>query len=213
MTPTISSEQEKVSKHRTSLRLAACLGLLLILIWGVGFTRFIDAIPRDPPNDTVEAEAIVVLTGGAQRLGAGFQLLREGRGASLFVSGVHGDVRASDLHALAVLHETAEEKDYPRCCVEFGIEAQDTKGNATEIAAWARDKNLKSLIIVTSNYHMQRAFLELRATLPEVRLYQHAVIAPTVMLGDLWRWPSSLLLLAGEYQKFLLAGIRTIFDT
>jgi uncharacterized SAM-binding protein YcdF (DUF218 family) len=212
MTMVVSPNQTKASKHQASLRLAACIGLLVIFIWGVGFTRFIEAVPRVAPSDAVKADAIVVLTGGAQRLGAGFQLLREGRGASLFVSGVHGDVRASDLHALAVLHETAEEKDLPRCCVEFGTEAQDTKGNAKEIAAWAREKNLKSLIMVTSNYHMQRAFLELRAALPEVQMYRHAVIARTVMLGDLWRWPSSLLLLAGEYHKFLWAGLRTIFE-
>lgn len=206
-------EQRLLSRHRTLLRLASCFGLLVVLIWGVGFTRFIEEVPRDAPNVAVEADAIVVLTGGAQRLGAGFKLLRERRGESLFVSGVHGDVRPSDLHALAVLHETAEERDYPRCCVEFGTEAQDTKGNAEEIAAWARAKRAKSLIMVTSNYHMQRAFLELRAALPEVQLHQHAVIARTVMLGNLWRWPSSLLLLAGEYHKFLWAGIRTAFES
>lgn len=210
---TENPDEKMVLKHRTSLRLASCFGLLVILVWAIGFTRFVEAIPRVAPNGEVKADAIVVLTGGAQRLGAGFRLLREGRGDQLFVSGVHGDVRASDLHALAVLHETAEEKDFPRCCVEFGTEAQDTKGNALEIAAWARTKGAKSLIMVTSNYHMQRAFLELRTALPEIPVRQHAVIARTVMLGRLWRWPSSLILLAGEYHKFLWAGVRTVFES
>jgi len=213
VTMATSPNQAVFSKQRGSLRLALCFCLLLIVVWGVGFTRFVEAIPRAEPGGEAKADAIVVLTGGAQRLGAGFRLLREGRGANLFVSGVHGDVTASDLHALAVLHETAGEKDYPRCCVEFGTDAQDTKGNAKEIAAWARTKNVASLIMVTSNYHMQRAFLELRATLPEVRVHRHAVIARTVMLGSLWRWPSSLVLLVGEYHKFLWAGIRTVFET
>lgn len=197
---------------QVALRLALCLGFLVVVLWGVGLTRFIEAIPRVEPETGAKADAVVVLTGGEQRLEAGFRLLREGRGAHLFVSGVNGDVRPEDLHALAVLHGSTPENSMPRCCVELGFEAQNTKGNAEEIAAWARARDAKSLIMVTSNYHMQRAYLELRAALPEVRVHQHAVIARTVMLGTLWRWPSSLALLVGEYHKYLWAGVRTVLE-
>jgi uncharacterized SAM-binding protein YcdF (DUF218 family) len=207
-----SPSNPRRTKQRIGLRLAVCVGLLALLVWGVGFTRFVGAIPRAEPATEVRADAIVVLTGGAQRLGAGFRLLREGRGDHLFVSGVNEDVRPGDLHALAVLHQTAEPIDAPKCCVELGFQALDTRGNADEIAAWAREKGLSSLIMVTSNYPMPRAFRELRAALPGIRIHRHPVVARTVMLNAWWRWPGSLALLAGEYQKLLLTGIRLFFQ-
>jgi uncharacterized SAM-binding protein YcdF (DUF218 family) len=195
---------------RTGPRMALCLALLMAVVWCVGFLRFADSIAREEPARETTVDAIVVLTGGAQRLGAGFRLLREGWGTKLFLSGVNEDVRLVDLHALTVLHQTAEPADFPRCCVELGFQAKDTRGNATEIARWVRTEDVRSVILVTSNYHMQRALLELRATLPAARIHPHPVIARTVMLHSWWRWPGSLVLLIGEYHKLLLAGFRVL---
>ncbi len=202
----------RAAKLRFARRSATAVVLLIILVWCIGFTRFVESIPRAESVSDVQADAIVVLTGGAQRLGAGFRLLREGKGKLLFVSGVNEDVRPVELHALAVLHESAQAADLPKCCVELGFKAMDTKGNGSEIAAWVQAKNMKSLIMVTSNYHMPRAYLEIRAALPGLRIYRHHVVAPTVMLEAWWRWPGSLALLAGEYQKLLLAGFRILLQ-
>lgn len=207
---TISQLTQAAPGRREGRRWALCLALLMTVVWCVGFMRFVDSISREEPKEEAKADAIVVLTGGAQRLGVGFRLLREGRGARLFLSGVNEDVRPSDLHALSILHQTAEGKDFPRCCVELGFEAMDTRGNATEIAGWVRTGDVRSLIMVTSNYHMQRALLELRTALPAIRIHPHPVIARTVMLHSWWRWPGSLVLLIGEYHKLLLAGFRVL---
>jgi uncharacterized SAM-binding protein YcdF (DUF218 family) len=193
-------------------RLGMCFVLLITVVWSVGLLRFIDSIPRVEPVEETKADAIVVLTGGTQRLVAGFRLLREGRGGKLFVSGVNENVRPSDLHALAEEDETTKPSDVPRCCVELGFRAKDTRGNAAEIAHWARGSNVRSLIMVTSNYHMPRALLELRATLPKIEIRPHPVVAQTVMLRDWWRWPGSLALLMGEYHKVLLTGFRVLIQ-
>lgn len=196
--------------RRVGRRSALCLALLISLVWSIGFLRFVDAIPREEPVKGVRADAVVVLTGGAQRLGAGFRLLREGRGKKLFISGVNKDVRPGDLHALAVVHQTSTPGDFPRCCIELGFQAIDTRGNAAEIARWVRAENIRSLIMVTSNYHIARSLLEVRTALPDVRIVLHTVVARTVMLDSWWRWPGSLLLLAGEYHKLMLAGFRVL---
>jgi uncharacterized SAM-binding protein YcdF (DUF218 family) len=196
--------------RRAPARVALGLFILATLVWSVGFVRYTDSIARIEPIEDAAADAVVVLTGGAQRLGAGFRLLGDGRGDRLFVSGVNENVRPSELHALAVENKTVTADNFPDCCVELGFQAQDTKGNAAEIAKWVHAGNVQSLIMVTSNYHMARALVEIRATLPGIRIHPHPVISPTVKLHSWWRWPGSLMLLAGEYHKLLLAGFRVL---
>ena len=205
-----ASPQAKATNKAAGIVPRTALGIVILmaLVWLVGFLRFTDSIAREVPPKEIKADAIAVLTGGAQRLGAGFSLLREGRGAKLFVSGVNTDVRPNDLHALAVEYNTKAWADFPHCCVELGFQAQDTRGNASEIADWVDAENIESLIVVTSNYHMPRAQVELHAALPGIRIHPHPVIARTVMLGSWWKWPGSLMLLIGEYHKLLLAGFR-----
>ena len=43
-----------------------------------------------------------------------------------------------------------------------------TRGNAAETAEWARAHQVRSLIVVTSAYHMPRALAELGRDLPDV---------------------------------------------
>ncbi|HXI86646.1 MAG TPA: YdcF family protein, partial [Parvularculaceae bacterium] len=91
----------------------------------------------------------------------------------------------------------------------LGVEARSTEGNAREVRDWARAHGFKSLILVTSDYHMPRALLETRAQLPEVK-----VIAYPVESGYLdsrnrpsgwaaWRQ------FAVEYSKFLAVRVKT----
>ena len=70
------------------------------------------------------------------------------------------------------------------------------------------ERGFQSLIVVTSNYHMPRAIVELSSAMPEIKLIPFSVI------GDKWRdepwWTSgaALRLLLSEYAKFLFAELR-----
>ena len=84
------------------------------------------------------------------------------------------------------------------CCVTLGFAATDTRGNAEETTEWALENNIKSLRLVTSDWHMRRAAVELRRELPsDVRLVEDAV-----------RSEPSLWLLFVEYHKWLVS--RTV---
>ena len=68
---------------RTGLRLWLQLAAVLALTWLAGLVWFASTSPREPPPPgSAEAErrtdAIVVLTGGSERLAAGLELLSEG---------------------------------------------------------------------------------------------------------------------------------------
>jgi DUF218 domain-containing protein len=144
-----------------------------------------------------------VLTGGADRVETGLRLLLADGAARLVISGTHRDATLQDLVRVAGLPPEVAEAIAGRATL--GHAAATTRGNAAEIAAWARREGIGSVRVVTAGYHMPRALLELRRALPpEVALLPHPV-TPAPMRGraGLREWR----LLAGEYLKLLGAWL------
>ncbi len=171
--------------------LAACL-----LLAG-GFAQFLAATRAGGPDGAAgpppRADAIVALTGGAERVATALRLLADGRGRLLLVSGVGGEA------GFTALARQAGADPALRSRVTLGRAAASTRGNALETAAWARAHGMGSLLVVTAWYHMPRALAELARALPEIRLYPVPVRPPA--LGD----AATVRLLAGEYAKWLAA--------
>ena len=62
------------------------------------------------------------------------------------------------------------------CCVTLGFAAIDTETNARETAIWMRKNHLTTIRLVTSDWHMRRAVLELRDAVPDgVTIIEDAV--------------------------------------
>jgi uncharacterized SAM-binding protein YcdF (DUF218 family) len=179
------------------LRLLWALALALLLLWLAGFIWFLRAV-QESAAQAGATDAIVVLTGGTERVETGFRLLEEGVAPRLFVSGVHSDSRLADLARGAGIDPG---KLAGR--VELGHAAASTRGNAVEIAAWAKPRDINSIRLVTAGYHMPRARTELRRTMPALRVVPHPV-TPARLRNDgaLWQWRNWGLLLS-EYCKFL----------
>jgi uncharacterized SAM-binding protein YcdF (DUF218 family) len=164
-----------------------------------GLVRF--AIPPAAENQPAPTDAIVVLTGGSLRVPSGVDLLREGKGRVLFVSGVPRQVNLGEL-----LRGTG--KDTPHwlaCCIVLGHEAQNTADNAVETAQWMRREGYHSLRLVTSWYHMPRSLLEFGRAMPDVRVVPHPVFSEQVKQQHWWAWRGTAALLIGEYGKYLAA--------
>jgi uncharacterized SAM-binding protein YcdF (DUF218 family) len=190
-------------RHRRTAKLLvlllACLGL-----WGWGLTRFVQDIPRDIADETRTTDAIVVLTGGTLRIETGFALLSHKAAGKLLVSGVDKSVPIEEI--LRVSGITADELS---CCVTLGYMAEDTGSNASEAATWVRSNNVASIRLVTAGYHMPRSLLEFRAALPGVEIVPHPVFPAHVLIDEWWRRPGTAGLVIGEYNKYLLAALRT----
>jgi uncharacterized SAM-binding protein YcdF (DUF218 family) len=175
--------------------------LVVALIWVAGLLTFADRIARLTPPDepAAAADGIVALTGGSDlRLAAGAHLLEDGKGKRLLVSGVSRTATRDDLWTV-----TGAPKPLFDCCVDLGFEAVDTIGNARETAEWAHAMDYHSLILVTADYHMPRALIELRAALPGVTITPYPVATPTL---DARRWTAdsrSAKRMATEYVKYL----------
>ncbi len=191
------------------MRLGYALALLVsgsAMLVLIGFVRF--AIPPAAENDPMPTDAIVVLTGGSLRLQSGIDLLREGKGRMLFVSGVGNRVDVASL-----LRATGE--DTPRwlqCCIVLGHQAENTFGNAAETAQWMRRTDYKSLRLVTAWYHMPRSLLEFQRAMPDMRVVPHPVFPERVREQRWWAWRGTAALLLGEYAKYLAVLFRPFVE-
>jgi uncharacterized SAM-binding protein YcdF (DUF218 family) len=183
-------------------RLLTRLTLLIVLALGVGFVLFANSLSARPPP-VPRADAIVVVTGGADRLDRAMTILEQGAGSRLLISGVSLGTSRDDLQAR--LGRTNGHFD---CCVDLGWAARDTRGNAEETARWAREHGYRSLIVVTANYHMPRTLLELGSVMPEVELIAYPVEPRSIEVDNWWRDPQTLRLLAGEYVKYVASLAR-----
>lgn len=179
--------------------------LVVLAIWLAGLLAFADRIARlTPAAEPSPADGIVALTGGSDlRLEAAARLLEDAKGRRLLVSGVNRKATRHDLLGL-----TGVAKPVFDCCVDLGFTASDTIGNARETAAWARAMRYSKLILVTADYHMPRAMLELRGALPEARVTPYAVSTPAL---DARHWAATgdgARRMVLEYCKYLVILTR-----
>jgi uncharacterized SAM-binding protein YcdF (DUF218 family) len=192
------------SPPRGSLR-AAIVAVLAIMLVGflVGFAGFVSQLRGAEVKPAGNADGIVVLTGGSSRVSDAMELLADGYGKRLLISGVRPTNDASDIS-----RSLPDSQPLLSCCVDLDRSAVNTRSNAAETRRWAHERGFKSLIVVTSNYHMPRAIVELSHAMPDVALIPYAVV------GDKWRdepwWTSggTFRLVLSEYVKYVAAAVR-----
>ena len=186
------------------LRATIVAALAIVFVGAaVGFVGFLSQLHGVEVKPDGKADGIVVLTGGSSRVSDAMELLAGGYGKRLLISGVHPTNAASDIS-----RSLPDNQSLLGCCVDLDRSAVNTRSNAAETRRWARERGFKSLIVVTSNYHMPRAIVELSHAMPEIQLIPFSVV------GDKWRdepwWTSgaTFRLLLSEYVKYVAAELR-----
>ncbi|MCH8860943.1 MAG: YdcF family protein [Proteobacteria bacterium] len=163
------------------------------IFWLAGFGWFLATLPESGQSDEgLSVDGIVVLTGSPGRVQAGLDYLAWGKGRRLLISGVNRELaRETILNAFggAALEQA--------CCIDLGRNARDTHGNAIEAAEWAGQHGFRSLLIVTADYHLPRALLELGREMENVTLFVLAVDSHAPVLS-----------MASEFNKYLFSIAR-----
>jgi uncharacterized SAM-binding protein YcdF (DUF218 family) len=182
--------------------MAGGIGALVLL--GVGFLWFLGAIRAEAEAPGRPTDAIVVLTGGQDRIETALVLLEAGAAPRLLVSGA-----APRLTPAELLRANGRDPATLAGRIALGHAAATTAGNAVEAAAWLRTeatvgRPVRSLRVVTAGYHMPRAMLELRRALPGVELLAHPV-RPAALSGGALPRSRTIRLVGGEYVKYGLA--------
>jgi uncharacterized SAM-binding protein YcdF (DUF218 family) len=177
--------------------------LVLALIWTCGLFAYAARVQQQTPaRAPTRADGIVALTGanGRERLTTAMSLLEDGYGRRVLVSGVNRMASREDIRNVS----RAVRRLYD-CCVDLGFNAADTVGNAREAAAWASAMRYRRLIVVTADYHMPRAMLELNAVLhgSGITVQSYAVPTRSLKARDWWRNPRAARLMVVEYCKYL----------
>src|SRR4030081_1021447 len=193
-----------VNAPRGCLRAAVVAALAIVFVGAaIGFVGFLSQLRGAEIKPDRKADGIVVLTGGSSRVSDAMELLAGGYGKRLLISGVHPTNAARDIS-----RSLPDNQSLLSCCVDLDRSAVNTRSNAAETRRWVRERGFKSLIVVTSNYHMPRAIVELPLGIPDVEMI------PFLDIGDKWRdepwWTSgaTLRLLLSEYAKYVAAEVR-----
>lgn len=175
----------------------------------VGASRFLEDVRAMPDYAALQqpADGVVALTGGPDRIADAASLLASGQAKRMLISGVNQQTTRT-----ALARETPRFSEIVDCCAEMGYAAENTLGNAVEIAAWARRNELRSLIVVTSDYHMPRAIAELREALPGSTLIAYPVRSSRLEPSGWWRDLDTLRLVWIEYAKYLRTKLRNHVD-
>src|SRR3954470_14909025 len=161
-----SDARAAAPRRRGWLRAAIVLfSTAVFMAAAIGFIGFLSQLRTAELMPSTNADGIVVLTGGSSRVSDAMELLAGGYGKRLLISGVHPTNAASDIS-----RSLPDKQSLLGCCVDLDRSAVNTRSNAAETRRWVRERGFKSLIVVTSNYHMPRAIVELSHAMPEIQL-------------------------------------------
>jgi uncharacterized SAM-binding protein YcdF (DUF218 family) len=198
----------KAVQRRRIGSIGAKLTICAVLLLAGGFGYFTWHLPDQQIELDRNADGIVVLTGGDSRVTDALALLAAGRAKRLLISGVYTGTTTSDIARQVV--------DYNRmltCCVDLDYSAVNTVGNAVGARQWAVKNGFRSLIVVTSAYHMPRALAELSHQLPDVALIPYPVVSDRLRIEPWWSNGATTKVVLSEYFKYLAAKLRMQFES
>lgn len=196
------------SRGRRQLSIAgAILAGLAITIAAFDFGRFVAQVEDREPRTIGPADGIVALTGGAERIPDAVGLLADGRGRRLLITGVNQTTSES-----AISDITPNTAHLLSCCIDLDRNALNTLGNALETARWVRLNGFRSIIVVTSSYHMPRSLMELERVMPDTRLIAYPVVSSRLKINRWWQDLGTIRILITEYAKYRSAGLKLRFD-
>ncbi len=169
--------------------------LFLLALWCAGFAAVTIHDPPSAPSRALEkTDAVIVFTGGYDRINTGLGFLANQQTQKILISGVHENIDEAALRSF-----WKDQPALPQCCITLDYKAQTTRQNAIESAEWMKKNNIRTIRLVTSDYHMRRALMELTAITPDIDIIpvpvQDNKNAPTTFKF----WSLSI----GEYNKLL----------
>ena len=173
------------------------------MFWLIGFLFFSLYALSFKYATQHQSDAVIVLTGGSNRVNTGLKLLKEKKADYMLISGVHKEVTKQKL--FPKVSEDILNK------ITLGYEALDTKGNAKEVNNWIKQKNIKSILLVTSFYHMPRSMFEIQQLNQDIQISQLPVFPKSFNNSVDWIKTRYAWLLFIEYHKMIYTRIKALF--
>ena len=160
-----------------------------------------------------ESPNIVILTGGTNRIKDGLKIIKDFKKSNksdykILVSGTGiGFTKNSLKNQLG----SNFDPKLIQCCIDLDNVSKNTITNASETFKWTQKKNIKEFILITSNYHMPRAYLEFKNIMPNLKIHTYSI---TPKNHDIENWLNSFQtfgLVFREFCKYIFASLRIKF--
>ncbi len=149
-----------IATPRRRRALGATVAILLaVVLAGGALPHLIARAATEPPAEG--ADAIFVLTGGENRIAEGFRAWREGKGRYLFILGAGRDAR---LEQVLPGHPALGPREREQVRLEGW--SRNTFENAISAKSFVMMNGYRSVILVTSDYHVPRALRAFVTVLP-----------------------------------------------
>lgn len=202
----LGNSKDIIRKYsRRSLRSFFSLLVAGIAVFATDYALFVEKVgvsgaPKSILNEHREADAVVVLTGGANRIATGVDLLKANHGRRLLISGVSVETSRSDIGRLLNEGITIH-----GCCIDLDRKSLDTRGNAQHTAEWVSLHGFQKILVVTSNYHMPRSLMLLRERMPDIEVIGFPILPPKWDNHNLLHFALSPIVFR-EYAKYRIAS-------
>ena len=146
--------------HQINRKILNSTIILICTFIVIHFSYYIAQIQTkiDDINMFDEIDAIIVLTGDKNRIAHGINILKNGSGQRLLISGVNekiSNTKIKDLYGVDV-----NSKKLFDCCIDIDRISTNTFENSRETYIWSKELGFRNLLIVTSHYHVPRVKLE-----------------------------------------------------
>ncbi len=185
------------------IKMTALVLMAFVFLWLAGYLAFsANSLLAKPQRPNEVTDAIIVPTGGNNRVKTGLELFAQGRARHLFISGVNPQTTKWE-----IMKMWEGDVALPPCCITLGHDAETTIENAQEARQWISENAYTSIRLVTSGYHMSRAMLEFRHALPGVEIIKNPVPYKDYGPSDKKFWEITF----SEYNKWLFRGIILTF--
>ena len=153
---------------------------------------------------------IVILTGGSNRIKDGLKIVNKFDKTSKFYPRilVSGTGKGFTKFSLEKKLNFDFSLDLIECCIELDNISTNTYSNASETLKWTKKNNIKEFILITSNYHMPRAFLEFENRMPDLKIFTYPITPKKHNINNWLNSFETFSLIFSEYCKFLVANLR-----
>ncbi len=182
--------------RRTIIALVLVAGFVSAPLLGHYFEGHLTYSTLPPAEKT---DAVMVFSGSSDRLAEGYKLYSKGLTEKLMITGNDYFVNAKEPQVKKLLRKLKNQKDK----IFIDLTAENTIENAMMGSDWALKNHVKSILLITTQSHMPRAFFELRRLLPDdVEIFTHEVPGEYEVAG-----------LDSEQTRLLCRVYETAIDT
>ena len=190
------------------MRFILSIIMLAAIIWSGALAWFVNTMPDQNSAAVEKTQALVVLTGGQDRVERGFQVLAEGSAPVLFISGVGEHVTAREL---LLAHASAEvRRKIQALHAEIVLDhvARSTVSNADQASEFIRKRGITSIRLITASYHMKRSLREFKTAIPEVSVIADPVFPSGFRRDEWWKHENTRRLVFSEFYKYWAVLLR-----